>query len=73
MLNGELQNYRYLADLTDNVSLIRNVALIGHLHHGKTRLMDCFVQQTHDIAWHTREDLGVCLHSSAHSCVYVGA
>lgn len=50
---------RYLADLTDNVTLIRNVALIGHLQHGKTRLMDCFVRQTHDINWET-SDGGVC-------------
>lgn len=26
---------RFLADLMDNPELIRNVALIGHLHHGK--------------------------------------
>ena len=25
----------------------RNVALIGHLHHGKTSFMDCLMQQTH--------------------------
>ncbi|KNC73312.1 hypothetical protein SARC_14130, partial [Sphaeroforma arctica JP610] len=39
----------YLADITDNRDLIRNVALVGHLHHGKTTLMDCFVEQTHDV------------------------
>lgn len=27
--------------------LIRNVALIGHLHHGKTSLVDCLIRQTH--------------------------
>lgn len=31
----------------DNTSLIRNVALIGHLHHGKTTFVDCLVRQTH--------------------------
>lgn len=25
----------YLADMMDNSELIRNVSLIGHLHHGK--------------------------------------
>ena len=27
--------------------LIRNVAFVGHLHHGKTTLVDCIVRQTH--------------------------
>lgn len=31
----------------DTPSLIRNVALVGHLHHGKTTFMDCLVKQTH--------------------------
>ena len=31
----------------DNPALIRNVALIGHLHHGKTTFVDCLVRQTH--------------------------
>ena len=26
---------RFLADVMDNADLIRNVALCGHLHHGK--------------------------------------
>jgi len=28
-------------------SLIRNVALVGHLHHGKTYFMDMLIQETH--------------------------
>eukprot|EP01134_Creolimax_fragrantissima_P006103 CFRG6103T1 len=39
----------YLADLTDNADLVRNIALVGHLHHGKTTLMDCFIEQSHDV------------------------
>ena len=31
--------------------LIRNIAIIGHLHHGKTSLMDLFVRQTHKLDW----------------------
>lgn len=27
--------------------LIRNIAVIGHIHHGKTSLIDNFVEQTH--------------------------
>lgn len=37
----------FLADMMDNPALIRNVALIGHLHHGKTTFVDCLVRQTH--------------------------
>lgn len=31
----------------DTPPLIRNVALIGHLHHGKTTFVDCLIRQTH--------------------------
>lgn len=37
----------FLTDLMDIPSLIRNVALVGHLHHGKTTFIDCIVRQTH--------------------------
>lgn len=31
----------------DVAGLVRNVALVGHLHHGKTSLVDCLIRQTH--------------------------
>jgi len=37
----------FLADMMDNPNLIRNVALVGHLHHGKTTFVDCLIRQTH--------------------------
>lgn len=37
----------YMNSIMKNTDLIRNVGIIGHLHHGKTALMDMFVQQTH--------------------------
>lgn len=37
----------FLADLMDTAPLIRNVALVGHLHHGKTTFVDCLIRQTH--------------------------
>jgi len=37
----------YMADLMDCGDLVRNVALVGHLHHGKTSFVDCLLQQTH--------------------------
>ena len=36
-----------MADLMDNACLVRNVAIVGHLHHGKTSFVDCLMQQTH--------------------------
>ncbi|EDV27288.1 uncharacterized protein TRIADDRAFT_22861 [Trichoplax adhaerens] len=40
-------NIEYLADILDNPDLVRNVTIAGHLAHGKTSLVDCFVEQTH--------------------------
>jgi len=37
----------FLADLMDSAELIRTVALVGHLHHGKSSFMDCLMLQTH--------------------------
>lgn len=37
----------FLTDLMDTPSLIRNIAIIGHLHHGKTWFVDCLIEQTH--------------------------
>lgn len=39
----------FMAGLMQNPDLVRNVAVIGHLHHGKTLLMDMLVEQTHDV------------------------
>lgn len=37
----------FLADLMDSPGLIRNVAMVGQLHHGKTSFVDCLMQHTH--------------------------
>ncbi|GAB7341944.1 hypothetical protein MBLNU457_g0247t1 [Dothideomycetes sp. NU457] len=39
----------FMTDLMNFPEQIRNVAFAGHLHHGKTALMDTLVLQTHDI------------------------
>ncbi|GFQ02674.1 116 kDa U5 small nuclear ribonucleoprotein component [Phtheirospermum japonicum] len=40
----------FLLGLMSNPTLVRNVALVGHLHHGKTTFMDMLVEQTHHIS-----------------------
>jgi U5 small nuclear ribonucleoprotein component len=39
----------YMTDLMNFPEQIRNIALAGHLHHGKTAFMDMLVLETHDI------------------------
>ena len=39
----------YLLDLMGNANLVRNVAVAGHLHHGKTTFIDMLVEQTHHV------------------------
>lgn len=41
---------QFLLGLMSNPSLVRNVALVGHLQHGKTLFMDMLVEQTHHIS-----------------------
>ncbi|TVY38655.1 116 kDa U5 small nuclear ribonucleoprotein component [Lachnellula occidentalis] len=40
----------FMMDLMNFPDQIRNIAFAGHLHHGKTALMDMLVLETHDIA-----------------------
>ncbi|GAV09108.1 hypothetical protein RvY_18704-2 [Ramazzottius varieornatus] len=40
-------SHEFMLDLLENPNLIRNVAICGHIHHGKTNLLDCLIEQTH--------------------------
>eukprot|EP00178_Gracilaria_changii_P020229 TRINITY_DN587_c0_g1_i10.p1 TRINITY_DN587_c0_g1~~TRINITY_DN587_c0_g1_i10.p1 ORF type:complete len:1033 (-),score=153.33 TRINITY_DN587_c0_g1_i10:8050-11148(-) len=46
--------------LTDAVlpypRLLRNIALVGHLHHGKTSFVDMLFEATHDMPWENFDD-----------------
>ncbi len=41
----------FMIDLMAYPSMIRNVMVAGHLHHGKTALMDMLVFETHQLTW----------------------
>lgn len=50
--DGSMPTYvstEFLLGLVANPVLVRNVALVGHLHHGKTLFMDMLVEQTHEM------------------------
>lgn len=38
-----------MADLMNHPDLIRNIAIVGHLHHGKTSFVDMLISETHDM------------------------
>lgn len=44
-------NFEFLGNLSNKPDRIRNLAICGHLHHGKTLLMDMLVQDTHLKYW----------------------
>lgn len=39
---------RYMYDLMAFPPRVRNVAIVGHLHHGKSSIMDMLVNETHE-------------------------
>lgn len=38
--------HSYFLNLIKNPELIRNIAIVGHLHHGKTQLLDTIVEES---------------------------
>jgi U5 small nuclear ribonucleoprotein component len=47
----------FLASLMHTPNLIRNIAVIGHLHHGKTLFIDTLVQATQTDVWDPHKDV----------------
>lgn len=41
----------FLLNMISFPEMVRNVAVVGHLHHGKTALMDMLVFETHKLVW----------------------
>uniref|UniRef100_A0A1I8F3R1 EFG_C domain-containing protein n=1 Tax=Macrostomum lignano TaxID=282301 RepID=A0A1I8F3R1_9PLAT len=50
-------DWEFLTDLMDSPKLIRCLAVAGHLHHGKTCLLDCLVELTHPDVRATASDV----------------
>ena len=46
-----------MVDLASFPAKVRNVALIGHLHHGKTSFMDMLFLQCHTVKWDLESDM----------------
>jgi U5 small nuclear ribonucleoprotein component len=46
--------HEFLVGLLATPALVRNVAVVGHLHHGKTSVLDMLVAQTHALPPATR-------------------
>ena len=42
-----LYSTQFLTDMLKNPETIRNIAVVGTLHHGKTRLVDMLIEHTH--------------------------
>ncbi|KAI5838968.1 P-loop containing nucleoside triphosphate hydrolase protein [Morchella snyderi] len=48
----------FMMDLMSFPDQVRNIALVGHLHHGKTAFMDMLVLETHDLGANTEGKKG---------------
>ncbi|CAE6423334.1 unnamed protein product, partial [Rhizoctonia solani] len=48
---------RFLLNMMSHPDMIRNVAVVGHLHHGKTSLLDMLVFETHKMVWDSDRQL----------------
>lgn len=72
----------FCAALMSIPASIRKVAVLGHLHHGKTTLCDAIIEQSHAQSWNigkqqrrytdarrAEQERGVSMHATAYSLV----
>ena len=52
---------RFLLNMMSFPDMIRNVAVVGHIHHGKTALMDMLVFETHKLVWDADKPVCSCI------------
>jgi U5 small nuclear ribonucleoprotein component len=50
----------FLINMMSFPEMIRNVAVVGHLHHGKTALLDMLIFETHKIDWNADNQARIC-------------
>lgn len=43
--------HSFLLDMMHYPEMMRNVVVAGHLHHGKTALLDMLILETHQLTW----------------------
>ena len=52
----QIYDPEFLTSLMSTPALVRNIAVIGQLHHGKTVFVDALVQATMEEAWHPAKE-----------------
>jgi len=50
-------DFNFLAAMMDKPNLVRNIAFLGAMHHGKTLFMDQLVMNTHEKDWKISKDV----------------
>ena len=63
----------FLCELQKCPEFVRNIAVVGHLHHGKTTFMDMLVQQTHEKKWSVAKNVSAAAAASLLAGVVVAA
>lgn len=64
-LTSSERTFRFLLNMTAFPEMIRNVAVVGHLHHGKTALLDMLVFETHKLVWDADNQVRILYISSS--------
>jgi translation elongation factor EF-G len=61
-----------MVELMHHTDMVRNIAIVGHLHHGKTTLVDVLVEQTHHIDWDIGTKVSVLLRDELRDLTHFG-
>lgn len=75
LLTKEIPTLKYDADyltgLSQSPTLLRHIALFGHLHHGKTSFADLLIESTHEKEWDIRYSSSTSSSSSSATLRYL--
>ena len=50
-VSGNFDTSSYFNDMLNHPEMIRIVAFVGHLHHGKTKLIDMLIATFRELSW----------------------